>query len=77
MIVMDIITSVTIDYASANVDPISGGGIDISVTKDENGKGQGARLSTTRFHLYGKFTLKMKASPIRGIITTFSTYTLI
>jgi hypothetical protein len=74
MIVIIILTLVTIDYASTNVNPIPGGGIDLSVTKDASGKGQGARLSTTRFHLYGKFTLKMKASPVRGIISTFSTY---
>lgn len=71
---MNITTLVTIDYASVNVKPISGGGIDILVTKDEKGFGQGARLSTTRFNLYGKFTLQMKASPVRGMITTFSKY---
>lgn len=64
----------TIDYGNDNVKAIPGGGVELLVSKDPGtGKGTGARLSTTRYHLYGKFSITMKSAPIAGIVTTFIT----
>jgi beta-glucanase (GH16 family) len=64
----------TIDYGAANFKALSPAGATLSVSKATGSNaGQGARLSTTRYMLYGKFTATMAASPIGGIITTFIT----
>ncbi|KAJ3117015.1 hypothetical protein HDU96_008186 [Phlyctochytrium bullatum] len=62
----------TIDYAPDHVslNTTGNGGLAISVTKAGF---QGARLSTTRYNLYGKFTMRIKGVGTKGIVTTFIT----
>ncbi|KAJ3332904.1 hypothetical protein HDU76_012641 [Blyttiomyces sp. JEL0837] len=63
----------TVDYAADhlnfNVTGISGG-VGTRVTRVGM---QGVRLSTTRYNLYGKFTIPIKAIGAAGIVTTFIT----
>ncbi|KAJ3417442.1 hypothetical protein HDV05_003306 [Chytridiales sp. JEL 0842] len=62
----------TVDYAPQNVNLDVGveGGIGTRVTRAGF---QGTRLSTTRYILYGVFTIPIKAIGEAGIITTFIT----
>jgi beta-glucanase (GH16 family) len=64
----------TIDYGSANVKQAPGGGVYLNIARDLGATtGTGTRISTTRYALYGKFSVTMNASPIGGIVTTFIT----
>ncbi|KAJ3103369.1 hypothetical protein HDU97_010207 [Phlyctochytrium planicorne] len=64
----------TLDYAPANANP-QNETLGIKVTKLPDGAigGVGTRLSTTRYYLYGRFTIKMKAIPVKGMVTSFIT----
>ncbi|EGF82696.1 hypothetical protein BATDEDRAFT_22780 [Batrachochytrium dendrobatidis JAM81] len=48
-------------------------GITMNLKRGPDGKGIITSLSTTRYILYGRFTARIKSSPIPGIITTFIT----
>ncbi|KAJ3103371.1 hypothetical protein HDU97_010209 [Phlyctochytrium planicorne] len=62
----------TIDYGSSNVVFYPNKTVGIQITKaDESNMGYGARLSSTRYILYGRITMRMKAIPAKGIITSF------
>ncbi|KAJ3203790.1 hypothetical protein HDU67_009934, partial [Dinochytrium kinnereticum] len=62
----------TIDYGESNAElnPGGGGGVNIRIVKEG---AYGARLSTTRYVLYGRFTMRVKATTAKGLITTFIT----
>jgi beta-glucanase (GH16 family) len=45
----------------------------MKVLVDSTNKSHGARISTTRYALYGKFSIIMAAAPIAGIVTAFIT----
>ncbi len=63
----------TIDYGASNV-LITPDGLRIFLTKKADGTvAQGTRLSTTRYMLYGKFSVEMNALPVPGIVVTFIT----
>jgi hypothetical protein len=49
---------------------IPDGGVATRVTREGF---QGTRLSTTRYTLYGKFSISLKAAKPAGIVTTFIT----
>ena len=64
----------TIDYGAANV-VIGPEGVSLLLTKigDGSSPAQGTRLSTTRYMLYGKFSVEMSAIPVPGVVVTFIT----
>ena len=62
----------TIDYAAENV-MIGPNGLNLALVKREGGEAQGVRMSTTRYMLYGKFSVEMSAVPVPGIVVTFIT----
>ena len=62
----------TIDYGSTNVKAIDPFGADLALTKGGN-FGDGVRISTTRYILYGKLTARMKAAAVGGLVNTFIT----
>ncbi|KAI8852118.1 hypothetical protein BC829DRAFT_385180 [Chytridium lagenaria] len=57
-------TDFTIDYTSDLVVPYS----NVSAVG-----GYGTRITTTRYNLYGRFSIRMKGISAKGIITTFIT----
>lgn len=63
----------TIDYGASNV-LIGPDGLKVFLTKKADGTvAQGTRLSTTRYMLYGKFSVEMSALPVPGVVVTFIT----
>jgi hypothetical protein len=62
-----------IDYGYLNAQFRPEGGIVLSVTPNSGGTGQGVRLSSTRYVQYGKFTARIAASNVPGIVTTMIT----
>jgi beta-glucanase (GH16 family) len=65
---------VTVDYGSVNVKATNPYGTDITLAKASNSKfGDGARISTTRYILYGRLTARIKTSTVPGLVTTFIT----
>ncbi|KAI8847358.1 concanavalin A-like lectin/glucanase domain-containing protein [Chytridium lagenaria] len=61
----------TIDYAPDNVEA-KNHTLGLKVVKIPGG-GVGSRVSTTRHILYGRFTMKLKAIGVKGMITSFIT----
>ncbi|KAK5672203.1 putative glycosidase CRH2 [Batrachochytrium dendrobatidis] len=66
-------TDTTIDYAPQNVKFMEGGGVTLSLTKNDNATATGTRISSSRYMLYGRITARIKAVPYAGAITTFIT----
>jgi beta-glucanase (GH16 family) len=62
----------TIDYAASNV-MIGPDGVKLVLNRNGNSVAQGTRMSTTRYMLYGKFSVEMSAVPVPGVVVTFIT----
>ncbi|KAI8908420.1 concanavalin A-like lectin/glucanase domain-containing protein [Gorgonomyces haynaldii] len=64
----------TIDYGSSNVVFNNKSGVDVVLRKNAQNTGDGARISTTRYVLYGRITARLR-TPTNGagIVTTFIT----
>ena len=64
----------TIDYGAANV-ALGPNGATLSLTKTGDGSqtAQGTRMSTTRYMLFGKFSVEMSIATVPGIVVTFIT----
>jgi beta-glucanase (GH16 family) len=70
----------TVDYGANQIKSFHNG-VNLSISKKTDGKGDGIRLSTTRFHKYGKFSgniltltlVTMRVTPSPGVISTFIT----
>ncbi|KAJ3117014.1 hypothetical protein HDU96_008185 [Phlyctochytrium bullatum] len=60
----------TVDYGAANAEFDDKGGVSLSARKTDL---TGARISTTRYMLYGRVTIPIKPITNRGVITTFIT----
>ena len=52
---------------------MEGGGVTLSLTKNDNATATGTRISSSRYMLYGRITARIKAVPYAGAITTFIT----
>ncbi|KAI8915807.1 concanavalin A-like lectin/glucanase domain-containing protein [Gorgonomyces haynaldii] len=63
---------ITLDYGAQNVF-FTNNGLEMFLARSPTGNGVGARVSTTRDILYGRFTLTLKVPPVGGVVTTFIT----
>ncbi|KAI8894885.1 concanavalin A-like lectin/glucanase domain-containing protein [Globomyces pollinis-pini] len=69
---IDFLGGVSIDYNAGNVQRTSDT-VHASLTRVDGGPALGTRLSTYQSFLYGRFSMKVSALPVNGIVVTFIT----
>lgn len=67
-----LVHDVIVDYGGPNMS-FGPPGVSIQLRRNGNLTADGGRLSTSRYMLYGKVTLRSRAVAVNGVITTFIT----